>query len=211
MNNETVDHQTVDMEQHSANAGVTPQIEAEFGWLMSLALDGQLDAPEQARFDALVANHEELALAWKAWQWIDSEFDATPSLTPSTGFVQRFELRLAEEEKQRQQRVLLLSVSVALMALMVVFLSTAGVGAFVLLTQGQWLGEQVRTLTLAYTSVNLWFASGLDTVASVAQMPQAQFGGLLYALLMVGLVVAWVQLLRRSARLDSQSTPLQVE
>jgi anti-sigma factor RsiW len=209
--NRTVDSQAADTERCGKMAGVTPGIEAEFDWLMSLALDGQLDAAEQVRFNALVASHEELAIAWRAWQWIDSEFDATPSLTPSTGFVQRFELRLAEEEKQRQQRVLLLSVSLALMALVVVFLSTAGVGAFVLLTQGQWLGEQIRALTLAYTSVNLWFTSGIDTAASVAQTPQAQIGGFLYALLMVGLIAAWVQLVRRSARLDSRSTPLQVE
>lgn len=211
MNNQAADNKMADTKYLVEIAEVTPQLEAEFDWLMSLALDGQLDATEQVRFDTLVADHEQLAVVWKAWQWIDSEFDATPSLAPSTGFVQRFELRLAEEEKQRQQRVLLLSTALALMALLVVFLSTASVGAFVFLTQGQWLGEQIRSLALAYTSVNLWFTSGLDTVASFAQTPQAQVVGVLYALMMVGLVAAWVQLLRRSARLDGSITPLQVE
>ena len=210
--NKTGDNKTGNPEQLSTVAGdVTPALEAEFGWLMSLALDGQLDAGEQAYFDSLIASHDDLARSWKAWQWIDREFDATPSLMPATGFVHRFDLRLAEEEKQRQQRVLLLSTSLALVALVVVFLSTIGVGAFVLLTQGQWLGEQIRSLAMAYTSANLWFTSGLDTAALVAQTPQAQVLGALYALMMVGLVAGWVQLLRRSARLESGATPVQVE
>lgn len=199
--------QTIDPQAHV----VTPQIEAEFDWLMSLALDDRLDADERARFEALAADHEELALAWKAWQWIDSEFVATPSLTPSSGFVQRFEMRLAEQEQQRQQRVLLLSAALGLMALVVVFFSTAGVGAFVLLTQGQWLGEQIRSMVLAYTSANLWFTSSLDAVASISRTPQAQIVGAFYALVMVLMMMAWVQLLRRSARLDGSATPLQIE
>lgn len=180
-------------------------VEAEFDWLMSLALDEQLNEDERARLDALTAEHEDMALAWKAWQWIDSEFSATPSLTPPSGFAQRFEARLAEQEQQRQQRVLLLSAALAIMALFVVFFSTAGVGAFVLLTQGHWIGEQIRLLTLTYTSANLWVTSSVEAAAAVAQTPQAQVVGVLYALAMVSMVAAWVQLLRRSARLDDDA------
>ncbi len=187
------------------------QAEAEFDWLMSLALDDQLDDGDLARLEALTAEHDELAQTWRAWQWIDSEFSATPSLTPPSGFVQRFEARLAEQEKQRQQRVLLLSAALAIMALLVVFFSTAGVGAFVLLTQGQWIGEQVRTLTLAYTSANLWFTSSVEAVAAVVQTPQAQVGGVLYALAMAVMVAAWVYLLRRSAHLDENAVHMTAE
>jgi anti-sigma factor RsiW len=193
MSNRMINEMAADNAQH---------VEVEFDWLMSLALDDQLDDAGRARLKALTAEHDDLALAWKAWQWIDSEFSATPSLTPPSGFVQRFEARLAEQEQQRQQRVLLLSAALAIMALFVVFLSTAGVGAFVLLTQGHWIGEQIRLLTLAYTSTNLWFTSSVEAAAAVAQTPQAQIVGALYALVMASMVAAWVQLLRRSARLD---------
>ena len=186
-------------------------VEAEFDWLMSLALDDQLDDDDLARLDALTAEHDDLALTWKAWQWIDSEFSATPSLTPPSGFVQRFEARLAEQEQQRQQRVLLLSAALAMMAFIVVFFSTAGVGAFVLLTQGHWIGEQVRQLTLAYTSANLWFTSSAETAVTLAQTPQAQIVGMLYALAMTAMVAAWVQLLHRSARIESDAAHLTAE
>lgn len=186
-------------------------VEAEFDWLMSLALDDQLDNDDLARLKMLTAENEDLALTWKAWQWIDSEFSATPSLTPPSGFVQRFEARLAEQEQQRQQRVLLLSTALALMALFLVFLSTAGVGAFVLFTQGHWIGEQIRQMTLAYTSANVWFTSSVETAAAVAQTPQAQIVGALYALVMASMVAAWVYLLRRSARLDENTARLTAE
>jgi len=189
-------------ENNETRADNTQQIEAEFDWLMSLALDDQLDGDERARLDTLTAEHEDLALTWKAWQWIDREFSATPSLTPPSGFVQRLEARLAEQEQQRQQRVLLLSAALAMMALFVVFLATAGVGMFVLLTQGHWIGEQIRLLALTYTSANLWIASSVEAAAAVARTPQAQVVGALYAAAMVAMVTAWVQLLRRSARLD---------
>ncbi len=186
-------------------------VEAEFDWLMSLALDDQLDNDDLARLKMLTAESEDLALTWKAWQWIDSEFSATPSLTPPSGFVQRFEARLAEQEQQRQQRVLLLSTALALMALFLVFLSTAGVGAFVLFTQGHWIGEQIRQMTLAYTSANVWFTSSVETAAAVAQTPQAQIVGALYALVMASMVAAWVYLLRRSARLGENTARLTAE
>lgn len=183
---------------------------AEFDWLMSLALDNELDADAQARFDALLTDDPDLADAWRAWQWIDREFAATPALTPPSGFAQRFDLRLAEVEKERQQRVLLLSSAAALLAVTLVFAMTAGLGAFVFLTQGQWLGEQVRALALAYTSANLWFATVGETANAAISTPQAQLAGGLYALLLVMLVAGWVQLLRRSAHLE-KAMPASIE
>lgn len=186
----------------------TPEIVAEFDWLMSLALDEQLGAGEQTRFDALRADYAALEQAWQAWQWIDSEFEATPALTPNSGFVQRFELRLAQQEQQSQQRVLLLSAALALAAMGMVALATTGLGAFVFLTQGQWVGEQVRALALAYTSANLWAGSSVEALVAVVNTPQAQIVGGVYALMLVILVTAWVQLLRRNARMND-AVPIQ--
>lgn len=188
----------------------TAAAEAEFDWLMSLALDDALDHAEQARFDALLADAPDLAESWRAWQWIDSEFTATPALTPPSGFVQRFDLRLAEVEKERQQRVLLLSSAAALLAVVLVFMTMAGMGALVFLTQGQWVGAQVRALALAYTSAHLWFATLGETVNAMINTPQAQLAAGLYALLLVMLVFGWVQLLRRSARLE-KALPVTVD
>ncbi|GIV68254.1 hypothetical protein [Caldilinea sp.] len=172
--------------------------EQEFAWLMSLALDDRLDADERVRFETLLAEHEELAQAWRSWQRIDRQFAETPAIAPSSGFVRRFEARLAQQEQQRQQRVLLLSAALAVTALAMVFLAIVGVGALILFTQGQWVGEQLRMLAFAYSSLKLWASSTFETTAALARTPQAQLLGAAYALLVVLMTAAWVQLLRRS-------------
>ena len=48
-----------------------PEVLEEFALLMSLALDGLLDADEQARFAALLDRYPELAEEWDTWRALD--------------------------------------------------------------------------------------------------------------------------------------------
>ncbi|BAM00402.1 MULTISPECIES: hypothetical protein [Caldilinea] len=177
-----------------------PSDEQEFEWLMSLALDDRLSIDERARFETLLTKHEELAHVWNSWRWIDRQFAATPAIAPSSGFVQRFEARLAQQEQQRQQRVLLLSAALAVTALVMVFLAIIGIGALILFTQGQWIGEQLRILAFAYTSLQRWVTSTFETAAALARTPQAQLMGALYTLFVIVIMAALGQLLRHSTR-----------
>ena len=184
---------------------------AEFDWLMSLALDELLDDEDRARFDVLLAEYPSLADEWAAWQFIDGELDMTPAVAPSSGFVGRFETHLAHYEQERQRRVVLLTTALAVVAGAIVFAGTAGMGAFVFLTQGQWIGEQMRALTLAYTSMNLWLDSVVATAAAMANTPQAQAVGFGYAVAIIAMLAGWIYLLRRSARLDGAPASMQTE
>lgn len=184
---------------------------AEFDWLMSLALDELLDDEDRARFEVLLAEYPSLADEWAAWQFIDAELDMTPAVTPASGFVGRFETHLAQYEQERQRRVVLLTTALAVVAGAIVFAGTAGMGAFVFLTQGQWVGEQMRALTLAYASMNLWLDSVAATVAAMANTPQAQAVGFGYAVAMLTMLAGWIYLLRRSARLDGGTAAMQTE
>ncbi len=184
---------------------------AEFDWLMSLALDESLDAEEHTRFEALLAGDSSRAADWAAWQFIDAELELTPALVPTSGFVGRFETHLTHYEQQRQRRIVWLAASLALLAGAIVFVGTASLGAFVFLTQGQWIGEQMRTLTLAYTSMNLWLDSTVAMAAATANTPQAQAVGLAYVATMVTMLASWVYLLRRTARPDGASVSMQTE
>jgi len=184
---------------------------AEFDWLMSLALDNLLDDEDRARFVALQAEYPSLADEWAAWQFIDAELQMTPAVVPASGFVGRFEMHLAQYEQERQRRVVLLTMALAVVAGAIVFAGTAGMGAFVFLTQGQWIGEQLRGLTMAYTSLNLWLDSAVATAAAMVNTPQAQAVGFGYAVAMVAMLAGWIYLLRRSARLDGASASMQTE
>lgn len=184
---------------------------AEFDWLMSLALDNLLDDADRARFDGLLAAYPALADEWAAWQFIDAEMEMTPAVMPASGFVGRFETHLVRYEQERQRRVVLLTTALAVVAGAIVFAGTAGMGAFVFLTQGQWVGEQMRALTLAYASMNLWLDSVAATAAAMANTPQAQAVGFAYVVAMVAMLAGWIYLLRRSVRLDGASASMQTE
>ncbi len=84
-------------------------------------------------------------------------------------------------------------------------------GAFVFLTQGQWIGEQMRGLTMAYTSLNLWLDSAVATAAVLVNTPQALAVGFGYAAAMVAMLAGWIYLLRRSARLDGAPASMRTE
>lgn len=184
---------------------------AEFDWLMSLALDELLDDEDRARFEDLLAEYPSLADEWAAWQFIDGELEMTPAVAPSSGFVGRFEMHLAHYEQERQRRVVMLTTALAVVAGAIVFAGTAGMGAFVFLTQGQWIGEQMRALTLAYTSMNLWLDSVVTAATAMANTPQAQAVGFGYTVAIIAMLAGWIYLLRRSARLDGAPASMQTE
>lgn len=203
------------MRDESTVATAVPPLDTttavEFDWLMSLALDGLLDEEEYTRFHVLLQHYPPLATAWAAWQFIDTELASTPAVVPASNFVGRFETHLAHYEQRRQRRVVLLTASLALVAGASVFAGMAGLGMFVFLTQGHWIGEQMRMLALAYTSMNRWLDSTVATAAAMASSPQAQAVGFAYATAMVTMLAGCIYLLRRSVRLDGASTFMQTE
>lgn len=178
-----------------------PGVPEEYIWMMSLALDGLLDEADRARFDAYQAQDPALAALWSEWQGLDRELGELPHAEPLRGFVNRFELRLAQQEAEQQRRVLAFSaVSLLLVALLAV---AGGVWGFTWLTSAQapWLGEQIHNLVILSATAGAWFDALLDTLGALANTPQAQALGMMYVAVAMIMIFGWVQLLRRSARL----------
>lgn len=184
-----------------APAGAPPAVLEEFYWMMSLTLDGLLDAADYARFESYQAQHPALATLWSEWQGVDRELGLLPHVDPDPGFVARFEVRLAQQEAQQQQRALIFS----LLAVGLVALMAAGGVAWALVwltsTQGPWLGEQIHNLVVLSATAGAWFGALLDTLGALASTPQAQALGMMYVVVAIIMIFGWVQLLRRSARL----------
>jgi anti-sigma factor RsiW len=182
--------------------GVPSDVLESFYWKMSLALDGLLDAPERAEFDACLGQYPPLAALWLDWQMLHEDIDELPHAEAAPGFVLRFEARLAQHETEQQRRVMAFSiVSVLLVAL----LAVAGViGGVTYLTsmQGPWLGAQLHNLVVLSAMSGAWFGALLDTLDALAGSPQAQALGMMYMLVALVMIFGWVQLLRRSARLS---------
>ena len=68
---------------------------------MSLSLDELLDDTEQQRFQGYVEQYPVLARQWRSWQLLDRQLTLTPAAEPVSGFVERFELRLVQQDRRR--------------------------------------------------------------------------------------------------------------
>ena len=71
--------------------------------LMSLALDGLLDAGDQQRLQKHLAGCAACRATWRAMQQVSVLFEQSPMVGPPLGFAVRVKRRLAEKSKKRRQ------------------------------------------------------------------------------------------------------------
>ena len=184
--------------EQPAAVAAPPEIMEEFALLMSLALDDALDAADALRFAALLDEHPDLAEVWDEWRTLDTELAHLPHLLPAAGFVERFEQRLAAEDARQQRWVIGLSVGATLVTMPVVLVSLVSTGTVALSTQGAWIGQQLHSLAFALLLVDRWLNTVVDTVLVMLGTPQARGVGLAYTAMALGMILIWVQLVRRS-------------
>ncbi|MEZ4612782.1 MAG: hypothetical protein R2838_21490 [Caldilineaceae bacterium] len=182
-------------------------VEEEFFMLMSMALDGLLDADEQMRLDDYVAAYPALAARWDEWQMLDGQLAALPHVAPPVNFMAHFETRLTQQERRR--RLWWGFGFGALVALLAVGM-VAGVSRVrrVRHVQPIRMAERIgarRCLWLGgAASVGRRAACAALAVAGAEQMRTL---GLVYALVSAALLTGWVFFLRRTARpADSAQT-----
>jgi anti-sigma factor RsiW len=177
----------------------------EFYWMMSLALDGQLDTADEAAFVAHQAQYPTLGSLWAEWQGMHHALDALPHADPAPGFVARFEARLATTEALQQRRVLTFSVVAALIMAFGVIAATVSTGAYIVATHGAWFSAQLHNLVYTSVMADAWVDAAVDSFVALAATPQAQALGMMYVIVAMIMIFGWVQLLRRSARLTGVS------
>jgi anti-sigma factor RsiW len=182
-----------------------PAAMEEFALLMSLALDGLLDAAEQRRFDALLDGYPELAEEWDEWRAIDVQLASLPRSIPAPGFVDRFEQRLAAQDARQQHRVIGLSVAATLVTMAVVMVTLVSTGAAAFSAQSVWIGEQLHNLAYSLVLVDRWLNTLVSTALVMSGTPQARLAGLVYTVMVMAMIFIWAHLVRRSG--DSQTAP----
>lgn len=75
----------------------------EMSGLMSLALDGLLDASDQDRLDRHLAHCATCQSEWTAMQQVSDLFKQTPPVGPRLGFATRVERQLADRSRNRRR------------------------------------------------------------------------------------------------------------
>lgn len=183
-----------------ANGPLTDDQRDEARMLMSMALDGMLDAAEEERLNGWIAADAALGEEWKQWQKMDTLFTGALRCVPAAGFAERFELCLDNHEQQarRRQRVVLgVATTVGWLGALAALLC---VGWIVLANQSQWMNGMARELVYYPSAMGIWLQAVQSSLGATLSEPQsaAIAGGYLAAtgLLMYG----WVRLLRRTTR-----------
>jgi hypothetical protein len=188
----------------------TAEQEEEFMLLMSLALDNLADEAEAAKFEAYLATYPTLAIQWQGWQRLHQHFVALPAAEPTTGFVERFEVHLLQQERRRR---LWLGVTIGVITLLLwvgVMVGLFSMGAYLVVNQGSWLNALIQTLTYAWINVVQWIKTGWETVGVFAATPQAKAIAAGYLLMAATLLGSWVMLLRRSLQQQEFSSQASV-
>jgi anti-sigma factor RsiW len=170
----------------------------EQAWLMSLALDGQLDDADAARLEALIEADADLAADWQVWQRLDEEFHRAPSYAPPVDFAAKFETRLAQWERRRKLRVGVIFGLAALALWISAFAGVFALGAFFWANQVVWLGNAIHYLAFWWASVRQVMTSLFSGMDVLLDAPQTWVAFLCYLCLSVGILASWFVWLRRS-------------
>jgi predicted anti-sigma-YlaC factor YlaD len=86
------------------NEWITCEQDERISELMSLALDGLLDASAEREMQQHLATCPTCRAEWQAMQQISDLFQQSPPVGPPLGFAIRVDRRLAEKEKKRRQK-----------------------------------------------------------------------------------------------------------
>lgn len=180
----------------------TPEQEEEFMLLMSLSLDNLADTGEMAQFEDYLTRYPTFAAQWQGWQRLHQQFVAIPHAEPPVGFVDRFEVRLIQQERRRRLWLGVLIGSLTFLLWAGVVVGVFSMGAYLFTNQGSWLSALVQNLTYSWVNLMHWASTGWETFMIFASTPQAQAIGVGYLLMSVALLGGWLTILRRSLQLQ---------
>lgn len=180
----------------------TPEQEEEFMLLMSLSLDQLADEEEGARFEEYLTHYPACAAQWQGWQRLHQQFVALPHAEPPADFVERFEVRLIQQERRRRLWLGLVIGSVTLLLWTGVMVGLFSMGAYLFVNQGSWVSALLQNLTYSWANLMQWIKTAWETLGSFAGTPQAKAIGAGYLFMAVALLGGWVSLLRRSLQIQ---------
>ncbi len=180
---------------------LSEQTYAEFQLLMSLALDDLLDADEKSQFEEHLQRHPVLAKEWQDWQLLHCEISAMPHAMPAPNFVDRFEVKLAQQERRRK---LWQGLWIGVVSMVLWFIAAAGVitvSTYLFVNQPSLMSDVVQNVIFFFASLATSVDSLALAISTFAETPQAIGLGVGYLVLAMSMLMGWVVYLRRSTQL----------
>ncbi len=178
----------------------TGEEHSETRLLMSLALDGLVDAQEEAEMRDHMARCPSCAATWSAMQGVHQRFVAAPAVDPVAGFVARFELRRLQQSRRRG---LWMGGLVAILSLTLwgaILVGGVMLGGYLLNNPSGALPQIAYDLTYYWAGLSagvdgLW--RGIVMAMTTSNLPFYLLG---YGAVTLAALIAWTGFLRRTLR-----------
>lgn len=168
--------------------------------LMSLALDGLLEADEKERLQRLVAADPALNDAWRRWQQMDAFLATTPRIEPAPGFMSRFATRLEHHERRARIRQGIIFTATAVVVWAALLAMVAGLGWLLLVNQTQWMNAFVRDLAVYPSAALTWLRALWTSLSAMVGEPQTLVLLVGFACFSLALLGVWFRFLQRSTQ-----------
>lgn len=173
--------------------------------LMSMALDGLLEAQETERLEVLMKEDPGVRATWQQWQKMDNLLTTVVRAEPEVGFVARFEQHLAVRERRERSRRRALFGAAALVGWSLAAAVLVFVGWILVSTQTQWMNGFVRELVLYTSSVSIWMRALQSSLSATVSAPQSLAIAICYMAGAAVMLSTWLWFLRRTTREETAS------
>ena len=166
--------------------------------LMSMALDGLLDAQETERLEELMKEDAGLRATWQQWQKLESLLTTVVRAEPATGFVARFEQRLVVREQQERSRRRAIMGAAAIFGWLLTVAVLLFAGYVLVSNQSQWMNEFVRELVYYPSAAMIWMRALRSSWSATVGEPRTLAMALIYMTGAAVMLSTWLWFLRRT-------------
>lgn len=173
--------------------------------LMSMALDGLLDAQETERLEALMKEDTGLRATWQQWQKLENLLTTAVRAEPEPGFVARFEERLSVREARERQRRRTLFGAAALAGWLLTGAALVFLGWILVSNQSQWMNGFVRELVYYPSAAMIWVRALRSSWSATVGEPQSLTMAICYMMGAAVMLSTWLWFLRRTTREETVS------
>ncbi len=175
-------------------------VHGEYLMLVSLALDGMIEAGEQRRLDSHLQHCSECRVQWELWQLLDRKLHAEPVPQPAPEFSQRVVGELIRQERRRNMQIGIFLTVLTILAWALALVGAGVLAAALVYTNlgsfeaaGRFLAE--AWAVSGVVSHSLW---GVATELTAA--PTALGVASVYLVITTVVLGAWCLIIQRSAQ-----------